>query len=262
MPGFARSERRWRHIGSAEAAIEYMTDWLQEWLKAMNIVSKDRVHVDIVGHSFGGYISAQLAMRRPDIVSHLFLADPWGVQPKAEEDDISALPLKWKVLATCFYSALPFSVLRLAGPLGPKLLPSLRPDFARRWQPFLSDPSVFFDYTYHCNASSQAVGEFLFQSCCHGLVCAKLPLAHDLPEKLPQDVALTLAYGTKTWMDQHAGYEMLGRMKEAHPDALRAFANVEGAGHQISTDNVAGFNQLLIQSVFRHTAGGRRGPRH
>jgi pimeloyl-ACP methyl ester carboxylesterase len=36
----------------------------------------------LLGHSFGGYLSAAYALKYPENVQHLILADPWGLPEK------------------------------------------------------------------------------------------------------------------------------------------------------------------------------------
>ena len=73
--------------------------------------------VNLLGHSFGGYISALYALKYPDNLHHLILADPWGF-PELPDPEEFGLSL-WKLALLKKISNMNvFSFLRAAGPLG------------------------------------------------------------------------------------------------------------------------------------------------
>ncbi|KAF8301383.1 hypothetical protein TcBrA4_0051550 [Trypanosoma cruzi] len=108
----------------------------------------------------------------PSRVKLLALADPWGVNA-ADPRRIELAPVHHRLALKIFYAVNPLSLLRAAGPVGPKLFKSLRPDFANRWRSFLASPQVFYEYTYHCNAQLPPLGEMLFKACCHAGCCCQ-----------------------------------------------------------------------------------------
>ena len=236
MPGFARSERPKVTFKTADDAIEFMTDSVLAWMKEMGIEGK----VDLCGHSFGGYISANFAMKYPTKIDHLVLADPWGMQPAHDRK----LPFKFRVALKLFYAGNPLSVLRGAGPWGPTLLPKIRKDFADRWAPYIDDPNIFYDYTFHCNAHSNPVGERAFQACCVGTAFAKYPLFETVPKSLDKSIPINIIYGSNTWMDKGTGHLLVDKLQEQGHTA--GYSHVPNAGHQVMSDNAKDFsNQLL-----------------
>ena len=62
-----------------EAEEQYCVS-LDQWRKSVGL---DRFH--ILGHSFGGYLTAAFALRHPDTVKHVILADPWGMAVRPDE---------------------------------------------------------------------------------------------------------------------------------------------------------------------------------
>lgn len=69
LPGFGLMSRAEGGFILSEAA-----SWLSSWMEAVGL---KRVH--LVGHSMGGYISAVLAARRPELLHRLVLVAPAGV---------------------------------------------------------------------------------------------------------------------------------------------------------------------------------------
>lgn len=70
--GFGRSSRPTFGTDALEAERE-LVDSIEEWRREMKL---ERFH--LLGHSFGGFLATSYAIRFPERVSHLILADPWG----------------------------------------------------------------------------------------------------------------------------------------------------------------------------------------
>ena len=249
MPGFARSDRHpMVSFDDHVEAMDYMTGHLREWFKCMALDRDDgTVTVDLVGHSFGGYVTANFAERYPQLVTRAVLCDPWGV-PSEDPEKEKNMPLKFRLLLKLFYVGNPFSLLRGVGPFGPSLLPSVRKDFADRWEPLVGDPNIFFDYVYHSNAVSPPTGEQVFPACGTGPVFAKRPLESFVPA-IPSSVDLAVIYGNHTWMDKARGDAMVKAAAATRPSAQNSLSYVFNAGHQVNTDNVDGFNNVLAREL-------------
>jgi len=107
LPGFgARSRRRGRF------ALKQASDWLFAWLEEMGIT---RAH--FIGHSMGGYICMEIAVRHPEVVGRLVLVAP-AIKPQFQRvlDYIIALFVGSRYVAPSFLPILAYDSLR-AGPL-------------------------------------------------------------------------------------------------------------------------------------------------
>ena len=77
----------------------------------------------LVGHSFGGYLAYAYAIKHPNQVKSLILADPWGFSEKpADWDKTVSIPRWIRVIATILQPFNPLSVIRIAGPFGMLIL--------------------------------------------------------------------------------------------------------------------------------------------
>ncbi|XP_078617494.1 1-acylglycerol-3-phosphate O-acyltransferase ABHD5-like [Branchiostoma floridae x Branchiostoma japonicum] len=78
--GFGRSSR---HEFSTEPDVveEEFVDSIEEWRKAVELEE-----FILLGYSFGGFLAASYAIKHPDRVKHLILAEPWGFPEKTEQD--------------------------------------------------------------------------------------------------------------------------------------------------------------------------------
>ncbi|CUG88933.1 Hypothetical protein, putative [Bodo saltans] len=271
LPGFARSERDVivETFTGPQDSIEYYCNKFAEWFEEMDF---DRP-VILCGHSFGAYLSSffvsqyfanllekndtnnasdasEQQPRRPplfgkrceDVVKHLVLADPWGIELIPREfmkKEMRHLSARDKVIGKLFYFFTPLGGLRAAGPIGPKLLPAMRPDLAEGWSGPQRDN--FFHYIYHCNAQEPPSGELAFRSCVayagHPLIAA----GPHLLQHLPRTLGLTLMYGQTTMMDAHAGYKLMEQLWRRGHRRCR-WVEISNAGHQIFSENAQEFN--------------------
>lgn len=85
-------------------------DSIEAWRKSMNL---DKIV--LLGHSFGGYQAACYAIKYPQHVHHLILADPWGF-PVSNEGSATRrqIPMWVKVVAPMLRQFSPFALLRYA----------------------------------------------------------------------------------------------------------------------------------------------------
>merc|ERR1711997_841937 len=79
LPGYARSSRCRFSSKPGEAETQYIQA-LENWREKIGLEK-----FCLLGHSFGGYLSSAYALKHPDQVSHLILADPWGMREKPSE---------------------------------------------------------------------------------------------------------------------------------------------------------------------------------
>lgn len=253
LPGFGRSVREKVKFSDCASVVDYYARKIAEWLEALPEY-RSGMQIDVVGHSFGAFIMAHIACRRPELFSTLVLADPWGVPPEVP-DSTKSLPMRFRALLWLFYKTTPLGMMRALGPLGPSVMPKVRPDFAVRWSDFHGEDShAFYDYTFLTNSLSPPTGELAFQACCVGTAFAKDPLLTLLPAKLDPKIRLVVMYGSQTWMDRGAGHEMVDQVKAARrgkPESAEVtMFTVPNAGHQLNTDNVERFDELLGEVLF------------
>ena len=89
----------------------------------------------LLGHSFGGYVSASYTVWHPSRVRHLILADSWGIISK-EDDNLRKDPEMWQKAAMTVSNQLksnPFDVLRNSGPLGKSQLNEMKITYNVLW---------------------------------------------------------------------------------------------------------------------------------
>ena len=73
----------------------------------------------LIGHSFGGYLAYSYAIKHPENVKSLILADPWGFSEKPPNwENTVNLPRWVKVMVNVLNPFNPLSGLRFVGPLG------------------------------------------------------------------------------------------------------------------------------------------------
>jgi abhydrolase domain-containing protein 5 len=70
--GFGRSSRPVFSTDALDAEREFVQS-IEEWRREMQLEK-----FVLLGHSMGGFLATSYAIRYPNRVSHVILADPWG----------------------------------------------------------------------------------------------------------------------------------------------------------------------------------------
>lgn len=240
--GFGRSSRP-KLLSKSENVDAEFVDSIERWRKAQDI---DKFI--LMGHSFGGYLSANYALKHPQRVAHLILADPWGIQDKELSTNRKTFkfPILLRGVAYIFSNLAPLAILRVTGPYGPRLIHKTRNDLKEKFRPILQDESgTFIDYIYHCNVQNPS-GELAFKALTIPYGWPKNPLIHNMAE-LDPSVGLTFIYGGRSWIETSPGEslrELLG------PE--RVSVNIiQGSGHHVYADKYNEFNELVQEICAR-----------
>jgi len=197
LPGYARSSRCKFH-SKPEKNEDQFVQAIENWRKTLGIEK-----MCLLGHSFGGYLSSAYALKYPNHVNHLILADPWGFPEMPKEPRPSRFPWWAKLLYHGIFKHLnPLAGLRLAGPWGQNTIARFRPDLIEKFSPLIENEEdnkrIITGYIFHCNAHNPS-GEAAFHNLMQGPAFAKNPMFARLKDLSP-DVPLTALYGEQSWI--------------------------------------------------------------
>lgn len=112
--GFGRSDRPEFSKDAQEAEDQFVGN-LDQWREKMGLTS-----FMLLGHSLGGYVSLAYALKYPQYIRHLVLAEPWGFAERPAEGTRweRERPVLYKVISFVHERSNPLGILRAAGPLG------------------------------------------------------------------------------------------------------------------------------------------------
>ncbi|KAJ8925435.1 hypothetical protein NQ315_009268 [Exocentrus adspersus] len=229
--GFGRSSRPNFSTDSAEAE-QQMVQSLEAWRKQLEIEN-----FILLGHSFGGYLATSYAIKHPDRVKHLILADPWGFNERPAKVEA---PLWLKAIAYPLSYFNPLATVRAAGPIGPWLVRKVRGDISEKFAHVLEKDTIS-EYIYQCN-SRKPTGETAFQTMKTGF-WAKNPMMHRF-DSIRDDMPITFIFGEDSWMTQTPGHTL----KEQRPKSYVDIAIVPDAGHHVNADQPLLFNSAVINA--------------
>lgn len=242
LPGYARSSRC-RFDSKPEEAEKQYVQAIEEWRQKQGLQK-----ICLLGHSFGGYLSSAYAIKHPNHISHLILADPWGLPEKPKEYQ-RPIPIWIKVLYHALFKHLnPLAGLRMAGPWGLNTIGRMRPDLIHKFEALFEDEDenkrVISAYIYHSNVH-KPTGETAFHSLMKGFAWAKnpmLPRMADLHPELP----MTVIYGAESWISAIPAEEFQGVRQNAARN-LTKVQLVPDAGHHVYA-NPKVFNQFVLEA--------------
>ncbi|EFA06792.2 (Lyso)-N-acylphosphatidylethanolamine lipase isoform X1 [Tribolium castaneum] len=232
--GFGRSSRPTFSSDAMEAE-QQMVKSIEEWRKEMKLDN-----FVLLGHSMGGFLAASYALSYPDHVKHLVLADPWGFPERPQE--FKELPLWIRTLSYMLQPFNPLAGIRVAGPLGPWFINTLRPDITKKYASAIEPQELIPQYIYQCNSQTPS-GESAFHSMMSGFGWAKNPMVNRI-DKMRKDISITLLYGSRSWID-HSAAEII---KFKRIDSYFKLQVITGAGHHVYADKPEAFNQIVLDA--------------
>nr|XP_020441971.1 1-acylglycerol-3-phosphate O-acyltransferase ABHD5-like isoform X2 [Monopterus albus] len=234
--GFGRSSHP-QFITDPEGAEGQFLEALEEWREKVGLEE-----MVLLGHNLGGYLSAAYTLRYPHRVKHLLLVEPWGFPARPENPNHNSIPVWIRTMGAVMSPFNPLAGLRLAGPLGPILVQTIRSDFKQKYSSVFSDNTVS-DYIYHLNAQTPS-GETAFKNMTIPYGWAKRPMMERIGQ-VQADIPISFIYGSRSSIDSDSGYAL----KISRPDV--EITVIRGAGHYVFADQPDDFNQTVLQILAR-----------
>ncbi|KAL0820611.1 hypothetical protein ABMA28_006452 [Loxostege sticticalis] len=242
--GFGRSSRP-KFASDATKVEAQWVESVEEWRREVNLGQ-----IILLGHSLGGYIATAYAMKYPERVRHLILADPWGFPEKPSNVyEKYQVPLWIRAVATAVQPLNPLWAVRAAGPAGKWLVSKTRPDLSRKYVNYVKDAeTVIPEYIYQCNSQTPS-GEAAFHTLMAGFGWAKNPIVKRL-DKLDPKLPITVLFGSRSWVDNSSGQVL----SEHRPNSPTYVQVINGAGHHVYLDKPELFNKYVLEACARADA--------
>lgn len=291
-------------------AESWFVDALEEWRKARKIE-----RFTLLGHSLGGYLAVSYAIKYPGHLKKLILAspvgvpeDPYAVNDSMPEPDESTMeneftqdqqaategseitkptmdPAKkanvprrtlpsWLVWLWDA-NVSPFSIVRMAGPLGPRFVSGWS---SRRFNHLPPDESqALHEYAFSI-FRQKGSGEYALAYILAPGAYARRPVINRIDQVGRQvipaseanakaiketGIPIDFMYGENDWMDVAGGFAAEEKLKQAKANALQQGTEEEKrnengstkvviipkAGHHLYLDNPENFNEVLRKEV-------------
>ncbi|XP_058603670.1 1-acylglycerol-3-phosphate O-acyltransferase ABHD5 isoform X3 [Onychostoma macrolepis] len=233
--GFGQSSRPHFNADAQEAELQFVES-IEQWREKLGLES-----MIMLGHNLGGYLAASYAVTYPARVKHLILVEPWGFPERPDPGDQDRpIPVWIKAIGAMLSPFNPLAGLRLAGPLGPTLVQTLRPDFKKKFAAVFNDNRVT-EYIYHLNVQIPS-GETAFKNMTIPYGWAKRPMLERIG-LIHSDIPITVIYGSRSSIDGHSGTSI----KEMRPNSHVEIIAIRGAGHYAYADQPEDFNQKILR---------------
>ncbi|XP_046875379.1 1-acylglycerol-3-phosphate O-acyltransferase ABHD5 isoform X1 [Hypomesus transpacificus] len=231
--GFGRSSRPQFGIDPQQVEERFVAS-LEEWREKVALEQ-----IVLLGHNLGGYLSAAYTLAYPHRVKHLILVEPWGFPARPEKTDHeSRIPVWIRAMGAVWSPFNPLAGLRLAGPLGPTLVQTIRSDFKQKYLSMFDDNTVS-DYIYHLNVQTPS-GETAFRNMTIPYGWAKRPMLERIGH-IRADIPMSFIYGSRSSIDSNSGYTIQKTRPDVDINVIR------GAGHYVFADQPGDFNQTILK---------------
>ncbi|EFJ45067.1 hypothetical protein VOLCADRAFT_106093 [Volvox carteri f. nagariensis] len=258
-----------------EQAEDFFLTSLAEWRRAAGLEGSKMVLVGLdvpgiqggVGHSLGGYLAANYALRYPEHVQHLVLVCPAGV-PKAPEDwERRWLGDKWSWRGQMFKMFMwgwekgvtPGAIIRGLGPWGQNLVfKYVANRFSHHGEGLSQREIDLFKEYFYSIAALPGSGEYALRHLLAPGAWAHAPLEERLHElKVP----VTFIYGRHDWMRPEYAVQLCARLRKERPPSAPNDLTVEiidDAGHFVFLDQPELFDKALTNVVLPYLRTARQ----
>ena len=231
-----------------DSAVAFFLDALEAWR-----VANDIPRMALCGHSLGGYLATQYALKHPECVTHLVLVSPAGMTARSGPPPKSML---YRAIAAAWESGFtPHGLVRFLGPFAAgrtKEYASRRFHEGDALSP--SEEEAFANYLLH-TLSGNASAELALQHLLAPGAWAKYPLLEVLPTlHVPH---LAFIYGATDWMDPRAGAAALEAIKQRQPHCDIKVADLSvlpRAGHYPFINAPDAFHEAMFAALRRDTS--------
>ncbi|KAL7686501.1 putative alpha/beta hydrolase-1 [Plasmopara halstedii] len=241
--GIGRSDRPKWHPKTEKEMDDFFVESLEDWRSELHLD-----HFILCGHSMGAMYCSYYAEKYHQRIEHLILVSPAGVNSSEIKQENLPLLLKF----TSLFYITPMSIIRFAGPLGPKIV---RWSWRKRikWTPATNivrsgevDFGLITDYCYH-NWALQASGDIAFYTHLHPGASARRRALDSVLTADTFHVPLTIIYGGgMDWMNSKYGEAVVRQLERTQ---YAVFRLVPSSGHQVFMDDPNEFNQILVRAV-------------
>lgn len=231
---------------------DYYLNRIEQWRRD-NKLNK----INLVGHSFGGYLSFKYAVKYPDAIENLCMVSPLGVESNIYSvnnnlssntsydlnlDDPTSKFYTKKREIPAFIFKNQSDVLRWMGPLGAKLCWSyITSSYSRL--PTMEYKEYVFELLYGKGGIPLTAREIFTNLFTRDLL-AKDPVMDSLKDLHAKKVLLM--YGDHDWMNKYAGYRMVEVLNTLRNNTSADYIEIPDAGHNLFLDNPEFFNKSLV----------------
>lgn len=205
MLGMGRSSRNDFKCNTYDECEKFFTRSIEKWRQAIGLEK-----INILGHSFGGFICSKYALKHPEAVNKLILFSPWASECSSEEHKIEfdkkIEESPWSRRTTYGFvkkmynnKSSPFSLARKSGRwLGPYLIKR----FVKRRISNLPEDELeaFANYMVQI-IMRKGSGEFGFGIMFPNFMYSDKAIAYHLDEYKELGIEISFYYGSVDWMD-------------------------------------------------------------
>ena len=237
LPGFGRSSRK--EFSDDPLLVEQqLVNVIETWRIKMNITK-----MIILGHSMGGFVAFSYALRYPERLQHLILADPWGLTEKPSDGKPNKHSQLTDQIGSFFSKYVnPLEILRLAGPFGQLIVDFTYPELISKITFVVGDKNTLTQYLQQANIQ-KPTGEKAFKTMMDEFYWSKNPMIIRL-NKLNAKIPMTLILGENSWIDKID--ELL--LKQLRSNSYVMYHIIKNVGHELFAYNSNEFNSVVSEA--------------